>query len=447
MAFPLMSSRNPAAMFIVALAMLPIAAAAFMMCTHWVPLPYWDPWHTPGEQIASWCKGTLTLAEMFSQHNEHRPFFPRLVNVPMAAMFGWDVRREMALGFLLLCAGSAAIYVLLRHTIDSRNLRLLAFALMNLLIFTPRQYDNLVSGAEGGSFLPSVALLWALAVNLSSRPLATKTVCNAALAFVSTFTFGNGMLLWPLAFPIRTVNRAEPTASERRAVGWRLAYVAAATASIGAYFISYQHPPLAPAPAHLFADFPGILHFVARWLGALFLTDQPAVIGTTAQLMFFALALFAFLSGWRSHYPWLVLGLYVFASGLITARARLGFTLEMAADWRYTAFTVFFHVALVGLAASVCRDAIRARSALRPALVTCASVYLITIVSLSAFAFSKQRVASEAFKEKRERLRAVVQRSLTNPADPEMKLLSPYPETPQTIRTLADCGVLWPIVR
>jgi hypothetical protein len=39
---------------------------AFLMwhfvSTNWVNIPFWDEWHTPASQFASWCHGTLTIA-------------------------------------------------------------------------------------------------------------------------------------------------------------------------------------------------------------------------------------------------------------------------------------------------------------------------------------------------------------------------------------------------
>jgi hypothetical protein len=223
-------------------------------------------------------------------------------------------------------------------------------------------------------------------------------------------------------------------------------------ASITAYFVGYQHPPLSPPPAQSLADVPAILHFVARWVGSPFLTDAPTVIGAIALAIFCALAAAAFAQilrsrRWKLHYPWLVLGSYIALSGAITARARLGFSLEMASDWRYTAFTVFFHVAVVGLGLSVWQQIVARAPHLHRPLAVCLAAYAIALLSLSIFAFGKQRVVLQAFKAKREHLREVVRRTLHDPADPELPLLSPYPNTPEVIRTLHDCGVLWPIVR
>src|SRR3954471_24726399 len=48
------------AMFAV-LGIVPILLALFVVWKHRVPLPFWDEWNTPGAQLASWYRGTLTF--------------------------------------------------------------------------------------------------------------------------------------------------------------------------------------------------------------------------------------------------------------------------------------------------------------------------------------------------------------------------------------------------
>ena len=50
-----------------------------VMVTHWVAVPWWDEWLTPGETLASYSRGTLRFADLWSQHNESRKLFPRLL--------------------------------------------------------------------------------------------------------------------------------------------------------------------------------------------------------------------------------------------------------------------------------------------------------------------------------------------------------------------------------
>ena len=67
-------------------AILPALLMWHLVSTNWVPVPFWDEWSTPGSQFESWCRGTLTLTELFSQHNEARLFFPRLLHFALALM-------------------------------------------------------------------------------------------------------------------------------------------------------------------------------------------------------------------------------------------------------------------------------------------------------------------------------------------------------------------------
>src|SRR6266516_2675803 len=89
---------NPRGLAVVLLAVVGFLPALLMwhwVSTNWFPIPMWEEWHTPGSQFASWCRGTLTITELFSQHNESRKFFPRLLYFALAALGGWDVRKEM----------------------------------------------------------------------------------------------------------------------------------------------------------------------------------------------------------------------------------------------------------------------------------------------------------------------------------------------------------------
>ena len=110
------SSARWRKIFLLSVCSLPALCAFYMMWTHWLPGPLWDEWGTPGAQLASYYRGTLSFAELFSQHNESRKFFPRLLYLPISIAAGWDMRPYMVLTFALVCGGSASIYQLVRQT-------------------------------------------------------------------------------------------------------------------------------------------------------------------------------------------------------------------------------------------------------------------------------------------------------------------------------------------
>ena len=428
---------------ILGLWLLPVLAAFYMMVKHWVPVPYWDEWDSPGEQLAAYYRGTLHFAELFRQHNESRTFFPRLFYLPISIVAGWDVRRFILLTFLLVLAGAIGLCRLVRQTAgSSRGVPFVCIA-MNLLLFSPREYENFFYGLMGEGFTPAVALIFALSMNLSGRSLKAKTFVNAALAFVATYTYANGMLIWLLAFPLRAASPDETRGAPVR-FRWEVIYLLLAVASIGGYFVTYRHPPVTPPFVSPFARLPDFLNFVLVWLGSLFTSSAPAICGAVILFLFIGLAVLAFgqfrrTGMWRVHYPWLVLGSYTLISGCVVAMGRLGFDYSMAGDSRYTASTVFLYIAVVGLGFTVYRQA-GTRPLIRPILSSVAAILLVVLLAFWAITFKKERDLLGILTPARKHSLLVLRWSEAIPQNPEIVLLSPYPLAGvlSTIHTLAQ---------
>ena len=427
---------------VVACWLLPVICAVYVMARYAVPSPFWDEWETPGAQIASYYRGTLTFAELCGQHNEHRLLFPRLIYLPLAILFGWDVRHGMVLTLGLLCLGSAGLYRLLRFSGGTEPAgRAVIFGLINLILFSPRQYETLLVGAQGQTFMPTFSLVAALLVNLSGRSLAVKTLANAALAHISTYSFGNGMLVWLLALPLET--RSNPNASSKwTGIFWRAIYGICAAISIGSYFISYQHPPLSPAIVSPAAETVAFLRFVLVWIGSLFSAGAPSVLGGAVLLLFLLLAVAAIRQmlrdrSWRPYYPWLALGLFSLVSAGIAAATRLGFSWSMAADARYAAFSAFLYIAVLGLGFSVynhARDRALATRMAMPVAVGC----VVLLLTLWIITFRKERRFLRDWTRIRNHSLLVLRWAEAIPQNPEIASLSPYLETPGIIHILAE---------
>jgi len=417
-----------------------------MMGTHWVPVPYWDEWDSPGRQLAAHYRGTLGLADLFSQHNESRSFFPRLLYLAIYLPAGWDVRIGMVATFALVCAGSVGLYRILRRTNPSSGAVLVAFAMIIFLLFSPRQYQNFLHAVMIEAFAPVCLLVFALLINVSDHSLKAKTLGNAALAFIATYTFAIGMLLWLLAFPLETTRVRD----SRTRIFWRMAYLSIAAAALVGYFTTYRHPPLSPPFVSPFAQLPALLHFYLVWLGSLFNVGAPALCGGGVLLLFLGLAAAALsqmrrMGGWRMHYPWLVLGCYTLISGCVVAVGRLGFHYSMAGDVRYTASTAFLYIAVVGLGFSVSAQA-KSQPLIRRIAIPAALVVVMVLGTLWVITFEKERSLLRTLTAARQHALLVLRWSEAIPRNPEIALLSPYPvdEVLNTIRTLAANDALRP---
>src|SRR5262249_22147386 len=152
---------------------------------------------------------------------------------------------------------------------------------------------------------------------------------NAILAFMATYTFANGILVWALAWPLAAINESTPL---RNRVRWYLTYAVVGAISIGCYFIGYHRPSYHPELASVVGSFSELLHYLVLWIGRYLASDlgDPLILGVIALLLCAGAVGFAFTAirrrgDWRTFYPWLLIGTYACATGVITAVGRLGF--------------------------------------------------------------------------------------------------------------------------
>ena len=192
------------------------------------------------------------------------------------------------------------------------------------------------------------------------------------------------------------------------------------------------------------------MRFVLVWVGSLFSANAPTICGAIVLLTFGGLTVAAIrqmrrTGSWRPHYPWLVLGFYTLMSGGVAAMARLGFDYSMAGDARYTAFSAFFYIAVLGLGFSVYAEA-RPRASTRRVVLSAAAVSLVIILTLWAITFKKERALLAIFKPAWEHSLLVMRWGAAIPENPEIALLTPAPpsKTIATIRTLAANDALRP---
>jgi hypothetical protein len=141
-------------------ALIPVVLAVIATLRHWVPLPFWDEWRTPGLLLTSYAKGTLSFPDFFLQHNESRMPFPCLLYITLAKLHGWDVRDAMVVSLLEVAAICALILWLFLRTKGATVITaLIAFTATTFLCFSPVQYDNFLWGLLFELFFPGLATI------------------------------------------------------------------------------------------------------------------------------------------------------------------------------------------------------------------------------------------------------------------------------------------------
>lgn len=424
------------------LAASPAVRAARVMVARWTNIPIWDEWDTPGMALLRHAQHALTWADLFSQHNESRKVFPRLIHIAIASFAGWDVRQGMVLTFLCACAASVLALLLLRRQAGTlTGPVLLAWFLMNALLFAPSQYENFLSGFVFEIFIPFLCLFGCIFVNSSEKTLPIKTTINASLAFFATYTFAHGMLLWPLLLPLHGL----PAQRTTKANQWLCygGYVLAGIVSVGFYFIGYTRPEVAPPPASL-RQLPQVLEFMAVWLGAV--VRSPSVDARVAGVIVAVI-----LSGvlvctglflaqnrdrWKAYYPWLLLASFALGSGALTAIGRVNLGVDTAfnirfegfSSMRYNVTSIFAYVALIGLVLNLFSETGWRNPAAKNRLahLTTLGTTLLGVAWMHMAAEEETRV--RGFQHNRARALAAVTWIDVLPENPEIFEAYPYPE-------------------
>jgi hypothetical protein len=173
----------------------------------------------------------------------------------------------------------------------------------------------------------------------------------SALAFgvAGTFSFGNGLLIWPVILFLLVCKREK--------VLFLAAWIGAAALVVLAYLPGYQgHDAVRPVVnwfdyALYFAGFLGAP--LARIPNSQPLT-LPVFIGSIFVAVFLgiALQLVRRREALRNAAPWLAIGAYIIGSAVMATTARSHLGPEHALDSRYTTVSVILLVSLIGLVAS-----------------------------------------------------------------------------------------------
>ena len=337
----------------------------FLIAQSAVNVPFWDEWVTPGNlfnKIHDF--GYISFTDLIEQHNESRKVFPKLVFLTVAYLTHWDTRYQMALIFLMACLISINLFYIACETTNNQNidtkrdrriLRPLMFmVLANLLIFSPAQHENWLWGIQIVVFVPILCLTTGVLLWHSKFKLGWKVLLSAILSTVSTFSYANGLLCW-LLFPLTALFLGHWKILRER-VNLIIFWAVSCASNLTLYFWGYtkpgHHPSLTESLFHPVKALTYFLTFLGSSLSGNSLLIAPIVGLIMIVLYGFAAMFLIALRDSNLFYRaggWLVLGLYTILSAIVTTFGRLGFGIEQALSSRYTTFSVYGIVALLGL--------------------------------------------------------------------------------------------------
>ena len=383
-------ARRPRTVWILiwVVALVPMIYLTSLVRHYGVNVPMLDDWEM-APLIVKAQTGELTWADLFQQQQEARTVVPKLIFVLSALPGEWDVRDQMMLSVVSCWLTAGGIFVLLRRSGLGILGVALCFWLIVLTIFSLAQFELWIFASGFPSFLPGLYLVAALVTLTAPWSTAWKFFICLALSVMSSFTLAHGLLAWGLTFPVLFLLQRIPR------WGWWLGLWVGACAICGAiYFSGYArppyHPPFAPAVSP-----DQYLHFILVFLGS-GLGNSVTENRTMASALFGGLNLVIFLGALgyvvarirdrtflARIIPWISLGMYALASGVLAALGRIGFGVEYANSSRYVTFAQYLTVAVIVIVALLSKEILQVgysigrRIGLSAVLVVLALAYLV----------------------------------------------------------------------
>ncbi len=341
---------------------LPFLYLVVQVNTYRVDVPFMDQWNFVSI-LGKFYQGTLSIRDLWLQHNEHRLVFPQIVMLLLAEVSRWNISYELAFS-LFLAVGILSILVWqIRNTETRLQVRLRwLLPIVSVMVFSLAQGENWLWGFELQVFMNVLAVVAGLV--LLGQPAHRWAFFGAILlGIIATYSFANGVLYWFLGlFTLLLLAIDDRRLRTSRLVLW----AATAILTIGSYMYDYhtpgQHPSLLVALQQpllylqyvlVYLGIPvtvGSSQCVAYGLAC----DQVAAVAVAAGVS--GLVLFGLIIAWLARRipptvlaPYIGIGLYGVLSAFLTGIGRVGFGIDQAMASRYVTISSLMWIALVSM--------------------------------------------------------------------------------------------------
>lgn len=264
--------------------------------------PWWDEWGVSLPVVINTLDGSLSLEQLFTQHNAHRIVPTNLLTALNAILFRWELRFEIVVNVLLALVSLLIIGSMARWSA-------LVICGAALLMFSLR-LDWLWAFNSQSHF----ALFFILATLWLLRQQERVYVWAALLTGIAaTYSFGYGVIVWPLGWSLLFLTRSRRS----HLLIWSIA----SFCSIALFALTYNNPQ----PSVISAT--GTAVFIPRYLGAAFFPSYrqfmtPAFLVGVVGL---GLMLLNTVSLWRGQSldrTWLVIAALPLAVGVLISFGR-----------------------------------------------------------------------------------------------------------------------------
>ena len=291
---------------------------------------FWDQWELV-PLIEKMYTGSLNLSDLFSQHNEHRIFFPRIIMLILAYMTHYNNIAEMCFSWILSLATMLLIFRM--YLLDSGNSTrtLVKFIPVAWLLFSFRQYENILWGWQIQIYLCILGFVASIYMLEKVDKVDINILLAAFFGVISSFSFINGLLVWPIGLVYLFL-------AKKIKGKFSLVWAVTGVLVCGIYFYNWIKPPYHPSLFFMLKNpFISMTYFFVN-IGSPLSSEKYSAFGNGVLLSTLMLFTFIIIINKQiiiKNIKWVSFILFSLFSSLSLTVGRSGFGIEQALSSRY----------------------------------------------------------------------------------------------------------------
>lgn len=323
---------------------IPLGLLTWFVQSFSVNVPVGDQWELVSF-FDKFATKSLNLEDFFSQHNEHRIIFPKILFTILAFTSKWNIKLELGFSIFLVILTFFTLYKIAEVSHNKNKILFYsANAIGCILIFSLVQYENWLWGFQIAWFLINACVV--IAVFILTVPKkwspSLRLSLSALFCFIASFSSAHGLFSWLAIIPAVISVEGKVKQKITRLILWIIFFII----FLGIYSINYDKP----------GHHPDTFFFLKEPLiaGQYFLTILGVPVGKSiflASVSGFILLLsflffnICFLKDLQSKFakkiaPWLSISWFTILFALLTTLGRAGFGIEQAMSSRYTTVSI-----------------------------------------------------------------------------------------------------------
>ena len=325
---------------------VPVLFICYYVYKYGYPVPYWDQWSLVGF-LQKFHNHTLTLGDLWAQHNEHRIFFPKIVMILLASVSGWNIFLELCVSIILACISLFLLFSLVNDTHGKKGNALLKIVI-SLLVFSTAQYENWLWGWQITIYMSiSMTIMAVWSINKWQGQMKGLVIAICA-AIIANYSFGCGILVWPTLLFMLILQEK-----------WKLKHIIiwliVGFVTLASYYYHYHSGSSYYTQITFFIQHPIIFsQYILGYLGASL--GHRIYLANLIGLILLIIIIFSILDIWRLDkerlrklIPWLTFVLFVIMTAFITALGRAVLGIGQALSSRYTTISTLLVISAIVL--------------------------------------------------------------------------------------------------